>query len=257
MRRPTASASIGFASRSAGTCRRLAYSGHSTSGIRSSSEQGGPARTAGAHPPAARPRTSATPAHAADRGISAVGFPQGDRWPGSGENPGCGPRVRGPTGAAPGLRVGRGLKHLLPREPQRREPGCARPSGRARIETRPAPRKRATASSGCARPSGRARIETSTSRWAPSRSTSAAPGLRVGRGLKRGAGRAGDAGGQHAAPGLRVGRGLKHQRPGAHHAALADAAPGLRVGRGLKQRERGRCERGPLALRPAFGSGED
>ena len=135
---------------------------------------------------------------------------------------------------APGLRAGRGLKL---RGPLQRSPlrlGSARPSGRARIETR-----------GCggwwrpgrvrsARPSGWARIETSSVTRNPRPNTCGAPGLRAGRGLKH----------QVAAvyrlhrcgaPGLRAGRGLKHvpRRIDAH--GLLRGAPGLRAGRGLKR----------------------
>ena len=85
--------------------------------------------------------------------------------------------------AAPGLRAGRGLKLQQGHHQQGQDRGSARPSGRARIETRSTsaswkPRQ------GSARPSGRARIETHAFRWPPGR-TGAAPGLRAGRGLKR------------------------------------------------------------------------
>jgi len=61
--------------------------------------------------------------------------------------------------ASPGLKAGRGLKHVLPGALERRRKGIARPQGRARIETQEA-----------------TRIEFRTS--------SASPGLKAGRGLK-------------------------------------------------------------------------
>ncbi len=154
---------------------------------------------------------------------------------------------------------------------------CARPSGRARIGTPPAPTGPAPRVR-CARPSGRARIGTRFRRFDGScwqalrpafgsgedwnRTVSelslaphpVAPGLRVGRGLERVC-RGETNRSKDVAPGLRVGRGLELRlRVGLDGRNYV--APGLRVGRGLEPRP---LEITPslMALRPAFGSGED
>ena len=140
--------------------------------------------------------------------------------------------ITGKDSVAPGLRVGRGLKPAPGGGDSTSPDGGARPSGRARIETRHASPMYPRPQTGGARPSGRARIETIAAEG---------DGADVGRGARpSGRARIETLRGRTikamrlVAPGLRVGRGLK--RASARGPLLPhQVAPGLRVGRGLKQ----------------------
>ena len=155
---------------------------------------------------------------------------------------------------APGLRAGRGLKLDLVLLARLATGSCARPSGRARIET-PCPRSAGRTGPSCARPSGRARIETFRRRDILPPNASVAPGLRAGRGLKRV--ETGDADRQVVvAPGLRAGRGLKQARDAVRvQARQSCARPSGRARIETTWRPPGGCC--TTWLRPAFGPGED
>ena len=176
---------------------------------------------------------------------------------------------------APGLRAGRGLKQVgIIKLPDRLE-RSARPSGRARIETRPraatrpgcavAPGLRAGRGlkrlgaprgllglTGSARPSGRARIETCSGSRAWPAVRRVAPGLRAGRGLKRDARRRDSAGRDRSARPSGRAR-IETCMPRGKLPSCSLGAPGLRAGRGLKRGSRyalGRRGLDPVRIAP-------